>query len=210
VAHGAWFARLLATDGSLSRVLGVESERYPDDSIQDFREGTVDDELLAGWRTQVRFTAGRPTHLDFPPDLLAKAPPLWFVEYHEDEATPPNAAHLIIFTAHEQETGRLLDRASFELLGIPYPRQLAAMRWYPATGRLHQMYVQPAWRRLGLGTVLIYATGTLSVAHGWPRVWAKGPRTEMGEKLRNASPLWINRTDEVSEFVRPMTPGEAS
>jgi GNAT superfamily N-acetyltransferase len=207
--HGAWFARLLHPDGSLSRLVSVESPRYPDDSIHDMAEGAVADEVFVGWRSQAIVERGRVTRLDLAPDVTAKAPGLWFVEFREDETALPVAHHLIAFTGHNQPDGTLLDHDSFSLLGIANRSQLGAIRWYPATGEIHQLYVQPAYRRQGIGRALVYAIGALNIASGRPRVWSQGPRTELGEHFRNASPLWTSRTPETAEFLPPMTPGEA-
>jgi GNAT superfamily N-acetyltransferase len=208
--NGVWYLRVTNHDGSPSRLLAIESSRMPDAAVETVTEADFDDSMVIGWRCQVGFHGGRPANITMAPDLVAKAPDLWFCEFHEDEATPPTAVHLIVFTGHNQPAGALLDHAAVSTAGISYDTQLAAMRFYPATGELHQMYVQPAWRRYGIGRTLIYATGALSIAHGWPRIWAGGLRTEQGEQFRQSSPVWVTRSSDLTETAPPMTPGEAS
>ena len=208
--NGVWYLRVTNQDGSPSRLLGIESSRMPDAAVETVTEAAFDDSMVAGWRCQVGFHNGQPANITMAPDLVAKAPDLWFCEFHEDEATPPTAVHLIVFTGHNQPAGVLLDHAAVSNAGISYDTQLAAMRFYPATGELHQMYVQPAWRRYGIGRALIYATGALSIAHGWPRIWAGGLRTEQGEQFRQSSPVWVTRSSDMTETAPPMTPGEGS
>jgi GNAT superfamily N-acetyltransferase len=97
-----------------------------------------------------------------------------------------------------------------ELAELPIGKsdQLGAVRWYPATGEVDQIYVHPDFRRRRLGSGLVAAAAALSYARGWPRLWSDGQRTELGERFRNASP-WRQRTAQLTHVVRPMTPGEA-
>jgi GNAT superfamily N-acetyltransferase len=83
------------------------------------------------------------------------------------------------------------------------------VRWYPATGEVDQIYVQPAWRRRSIATGLIVAAGALSAARDWPRPWGDGQRTQLGEELRNAAD-WKHRAAELTHIAPPMTPVEGA
>ena len=137
-----------------------------------------------------------------------EAPPLWFAELRESTARPP-AVSLVAFEARPDRgvrAGALLDDVA--LAGVPVVRtdQLAAVRWYPATGEVDQVYVQPQHRRRSLSGAMIGAAATLSYARDWPRLWGDGQRTAIGEQLRNASP-WRHRTADLTHLAPPMTPG---
>ena len=104
--------------------------------------------------------------------------------------------------------GTLLDEVAAAELSAISDDQLGAVRWYPGSGEVDQVYVQPAWRRRNIATVLIVAAKTLTAAREWPRLWGDGQRTAQGERLRNAS-SWRVRTAELTHLAPPMTPGEA-
>lgn len=132
-----------------------------------------------------------------------KAPPLWFVEVRESARTPP-AVSLVAFTGHDVAAGSLRD----DTTGTPATSadQVGAVRWYPASGEIDQIYVQPQWRRRTVGKALIAAAAALSYARDWPRLWSDGQRTELGEKFRNAGE-WRHRAKDLTHLSPPMTPG---
>jgi GNAT superfamily N-acetyltransferase len=135
-----------------------------------------------------------------------KAPPLWFVEYRESTARPP-AVSLMAFSGHGTAPGSLVDQVDVADLPVSGSDQLGAVRWYPATGEVDQVYVQPEWRRRTMAGALIGAAAALSYARSWPRLWGDGQRTEQGEGLRNAS-AWWHRAADLTHIAPPMTPGE--
>jgi GNAT superfamily N-acetyltransferase len=132
-----------------------------------------------------------------------KAPPLWFVEVRESTGTPP-AVNLVAFTGHGVQPGTLRD----DLGGTAATSadQVGALRWYPATGEVDQVYVQPQWRRHTVGGALIAAGAALCAGRDWARLWGDGQRTSVGEDWRNAS-SWAHRTADLTHVAPPMTPG---
>jgi GNAT superfamily N-acetyltransferase len=123
-----------------------------------------------------------------------------------ETAAHPPATNLIAFAGHGVQPGTLLDAAG--LRGrVTSTDQLGAIRWFPATGEVDQVYVDPAWRRRSVGNALINAASALTYAREWPRMWGDGQRTEIGEHFRNASP-WRARTAELTDLAPPMTPDE--
>ena len=133
-----------------------------------------------------------------------KAPPLWFVEVRESAGSPP-AVSLVAFTGHGVPAGSLRDDTG----GTPATNtdQVGAVRWYPATGEVDQIYVQPAWRRHTVGGALIAAAAALSYARDWPRLWSDGQRTKLGEQFVTAAE-WRHRTADLTYLAPPMTPGD--
>jgi GNAT superfamily N-acetyltransferase len=140
------------------------------------------------------------------PRWAPDAPPLWFAELRESAAKPP-AVVLLAFTGAGRQPGDLLDESATRGLPITSADQLGAFRWYPATGEADRLYVQPHWRRRHIAASLMAAAELLSVARGWPRFWADGQRTELGERARNGR-TWAKRTAELTHLHPPMTPGE--
>jgi GNAT superfamily N-acetyltransferase len=134
------------------------------------------------------------------PDL----PPLWFGEVVETAASPP-ATNLLAFAGPHVSPGALLDVSALRGVGVKSEDQVGAVRWYPATGEVDQIYVQPAWRRRRIANALIAAAAALSYAREWPRLWSDGQRTELGEQLRNNS-SWRGRTADLTHLAPAMTP----
>ena len=132
---------------------------------------------------------------------------IWFVEVRESSAQPP-AVNLVAFAGHGQPAGALLDEAAASNLSIGSADQLGALRWWPATGAVDQVYVAPSWRRHGIATIMALTGSGLAIAKGWPRLWADGQRTELGEAFVNAS-AFRNRTEALTHTLAPMTPPEA-
>jgi GNAT superfamily N-acetyltransferase len=135
-----------------------------------------------------------------------KSPQLWFVEVQESAARPP-ATNLVAFTGHGVATGTLLAEVDVEPTGVRSDDQLGAVRWYPATGEIDQIYVAPSWRQHRVGTALVVLGSLLSVARDWPRFWSDGQRTVLGEKFRNGI-AWGHRAAALTHIAPPMTPGE--
>jgi GNAT superfamily N-acetyltransferase len=140
------------------------------------------------------------------PHGAPQAPAMWFAEFDEPHEAPP-AVNLVAFSGHGIEAGSLLDAEQLRSLPVASSDQLGAMRWYPGTGEVDQVYVSPRMRRRTIGGALVAATSALSLARGWPRLWGDGQRTAMGDRWRNASP-WAHRAAELTHLAPPMTPFE--
>jgi GNAT superfamily N-acetyltransferase len=152
--------------------------------------------------------------LAMPTDVLVRGlakestPPMWFTEVRESTGRPP-AVSLLAFTGAGVRAGRILDSTAVADVGVVSANQLAAIRWYPATGEIDQIYVAPEARRRGIATVLVHATAMIAVSRGWKRLWSDGQRTVLGEELRNSRD-WRDRAAELTHIAPPMTPGEAA
>lgn len=183
----------------------VGSGRYPDGTrveldIDAAREQVGEDALcVASYAADRRITGLHVTGRAAP-----KAPPVWFAEIRESTNRPP-AVHLVAFTEHGVAAGTLVDAVDLTDIAVTSEDQLGAVRWYPASGEVDQIYITPSWRRRTVAGALIAAAGTLSVARGWPRLWGDGQRTELGEKLTAAS-TWTHRAAPLTHTAPPMTP----
>jgi GNAT superfamily N-acetyltransferase len=202
-----WLCVIRAADGTALQFVVVESERYPDGMRVEL--GAEAAAVQIGDRALCTVTFGaddRITGLAVAERVAPKAPPTWFAELREPAAQPP-AVTLLAFTGHGQPAGTLVDEADVSNLPVAGSDQTGALRWWPGSGEVDQIYVQPAWRRRGLGTVLLAAGGCLSWARDWPRFWGDGQRTALGEELRNAG-SWQHRWAELTNLAPPMTPGD--
>lgn len=204
---GSWWQCLIrSADGTPERLIAVESARYPDGTRLEFAPELaavqVGDDAVC---TAVFDASGRVRSLEVVARVAPSAPQVWFAEVREPAAAPP-AVSLLAFTGHGQAPGTLLDEADASNVDVGGSDQLGALRWYPATGEVDQIYVQPAWRRRGIASLLLSAGATLSVARDWPRFWSDGQRTALGEELRNGR-SWQHRAADLTHLHPPMTPG---
>lgn len=149
---------------------------------------------------------GAVSRLAVTPHGAPKAPRLWFAELTEPDGTPP-AVNLLAFSGHGIEPDSLIDQIGLPDVAVTSSDQVGAIRWYPGTGEVDQVYVSPRMRRQNIGGALVAATSALSLARGWPRLWGDGQRTAMGDRWRNASP-WAHRAAELTNLAPPMTPFE--
>lgn len=204
----SWWWCLVRGDGDRpTRLIEVESDRYPDGAQVELGAEAA--------RIQIGRHAICTADLDddrvvrrlhVAPGWAPSAPLIWFAELRESAAHPPAVA-LLAFTGAGRKPGELLDEAALRGVSVGSADQLGAFRWYPATGEADQLYVQPQWRRRHIAASLLAAAELLSVARGWPRFWADGQRTELGERARNAR-SWAQRTADLTHLHPPMTPAE--
>jgi GNAT superfamily N-acetyltransferase len=205
---GWWWARCRATADAPARIVFVHGNQHADGTAVDWPHGTPLPAAEDGaWGVAVLDDLGLPTDIHLATDAFApKARPVWFCEVRELTADPP-AVNLLAFTGAGVRAGRVLDEPAAREAGATTADQVGAVRWWPASGEIDQIYVQPQWRRRHVATVLLHAAAMLSVARGWARLWSDGQRTELGEQLRNARD-WRQRAAELTHVAPPMTLGE--
>jgi GNAT superfamily N-acetyltransferase len=139
----------------------------------------------------------------------AGAPLLWYVEL-PDPGAAPAAATLLAFSDPRHPEGTVLtaDRARAD--GVSSGEQVAALRWWTASGVVHQLYVAPAQRRRGVATKLSHVAYGLQMARGLPPLHGDGRRTDDGERWRRGVPAYAAaRMAPWSQRLPSMTPGEA-
>ena len=133
---------------------------------------------------------------------LPGAPLLWYVEVIE-----PGASTLVAFSDARFADGTLVDARAVRTAGVDGARQVGALRWWPGTGLVHQIYVTPVHRRRGVGHKLSRAVFGLQAARGLPPLHGDGRRTELGEEWRSGLPAAVAaRMAPLSEVMPPMTP----
>lgn len=139
------------------------------------------------------------------------APAVWFVYVPEPQATPA-AANLVAYRVDSLSpelalpVGTVISANRFPVLGVPNDSQVAAIRWYPRDGLIHQVFVKPEARRQSLGTVMIYAASAFHQANSWPgRLHGDGRRTDLGDKFV-AGLRHPQRYAPLTEVQPPMDP----
>ena len=205
---GWWQCLAVDADRAPAWFAVVWSDRHPDGHRVELVAAAAEREVGVDAMGVATYGADREvTGLRLGPRGAPAGPAVWFAEYRETNSTPP-AVSLMAFAGHGVRAGTLVDPAGLAELPVVTDDQLAAVRWYPGTGEVDQIYVRPDRRRQRLGNAMIGAAATLSYARGWPRLWSDGQRTDLGERFRNAS-SWQHRTTDLTHLAPPMTPGEA-
>lgn len=125
--------------------------------------------------------------------FVPKAPPMRWVERTDTDAHPP-ATFLEAHDATEGERDVLLTASDTDPIGWA--------RWFPLTGLIDDIWVDPEHRRRGIATALLYAADTLSVARDWRRLWADGQRTDLGDQLREGG-QWRARAADRTHLAPP-------
>jgi GNAT superfamily N-acetyltransferase len=205
---GWWHCLALRDSGEPAWFAVVWSNRHPDGARIDLPLDSAtrevgDDAVCTATYDESRHV----TELRVGTRGAPHAPPLWFAEIRESSAHPP-AVNLMAFVSEVAPTGALVEANRLRELAVGSENQVGAIRWYPATGEVDQMYVAPKWRRRRISGALVGAAAALSYARDWPRLWGDGQRTAIGETVRNASP-WRTRTADLTHVAPPMTPGES-
>jgi hypothetical protein len=204
-----WWARVPSGNGEPERLVFVHTDEHPYRTAVDWPPGRPLPTAEQGaWGVVSLDELGMPTDIRLATEVFApKAPPAWFCEVRQLTEDPP-AVNLVAFTGRAVPAGRVLDEPATLETGATSADQLGAVRWWPGSGEVDQVFVQPAWRRRHVATLLLHAAGMLAAARGWAALWSDGQRTEMGEVLRNAREDWKHRADDLTHVAPPMTLGE--
>lgn len=206
--HSWWQALVRGREREPDRLVLVSSARHPDGARVELDAAALRRQAGVHVVCEAILGPADVTGLRVGPHVAPKAPPVWFLEVPEPDRSPP-ATNLLAFATGGPTAGSLVGREQASGLPLTRADQLGAIRWYPATGEVDQVYVGPAQRRQHLGSALITAAATLSVARDWPRLWGDGHRTALGEDLRNAR-SWRDRAADLTHLAPPMTPPDPS
>jgi GNAT superfamily N-acetyltransferase len=186
-------------------LLGFGTDEQPDGAIVDLDP----DAALPAHPLMSAYTDagnGRVRSVHVSGAVAPTAPPLWYVEHPQTAERPP-AMVLIAFSTSDLPDGSVIDDATFTEMDVRNADQAGAIRWWPATGLVHQIYVTPAMRRRGIGTKLLAAAGAYRAARGWAPIWANGERTDLGEVHTRALPApFQGRLTPRTRVMPPMTP----
>jgi GNAT superfamily N-acetyltransferase len=198
---GIWWGRRAATSPPGAHdVLVIPGDEHPDGTLVDL-DGDPPRPPIVTARVD---SAGRITQVDVAPELAGPAPALWYVEAPEIAANPP-AMVLIAYSTRDLADGTVVDNATFTAMPVASDVQVAAIRWWPANGQIHQIYVGPGHRRQGIGRKLFAAAAGYVAGRGWPRLWVSGERTDLGEAaLRHAPDYFAGRVTPRHTHSPPM------
>lgn len=192
----AWYSRLRSPDDGTWELCLHDGDEHEDGAVVDDRS-SHDRTLVTA-----RVSSDGVRSLEVFGDLR-----LWFVAFAEPTAQPP-AMTLVAFDTPDKAAGSVVSAADLVALPVSSDQQVGAVRWFTGTGQVHQVYVAPSRRRQGIGTALLLAAGTFAVASGWPRLWANGERTDLGESLATRGPEVLRRRATArTRTLPPMTPG---
>jgi hypothetical protein len=184
-----WYRRGEAIGNGRAEVSSHFNDAHPDGAVVSAHdEPSCDNEV---WHA--RDSHAGIMHIDIDPASIPNAPPVWFVYVPEPQASPA-AANLVAYEVDGATpsskppslppAGTVISAQRFPVLGVPNDAQVAAIRWYPHDGLIHQVYVRQDARRKSLGTLMIYAASALHQSHGWPGViHGDGRRTDLGDKF---------------------------
>ena len=202
-----WRCRALADDGSLRWFAMVRSHRYADGETVELPDAAA--RRAVGQDADVTAHlegTGRVVRIDLTPRAGWTVPQLWFAELAEPRATPP-AVTVVAFSGHDVAPASVLRNEHLRELGVTSADQVGAIRWYPVTGEVDQVYVAPDWRRRRVASTLAAVAGILNEVGGLPRLWGDGQRTELGEQWRRTA-TWADRGAPLTHVAPPMTPDD--
>ena len=133
------------------------------------------------------------------------APPLWFVALPEADRVPRSVS-LVAFLGELRPPGTIVNDAEFFSMAVRSEEQVAALRWSIEDGTVDQVFVDPAWRRKGVGSSTIYTADGSHQFNGWPgRLKSDGRRTEMGDTFV-ATLRFPQRIEPLQDLSPPMDP----
>jgi GNAT superfamily N-acetyltransferase len=198
-----WYARLPAEHPAERVLVAVLSDAFPAGSLVDLPEPR----RPRGWRVAVRTAGPAVRSVEV---ALPDAPLLWYVELAEPDAQPA-ATTLIAFSDRRCPDGAFLTAEQANAAGVTGGSQVAAIRWWPPTGLVHQLYVASRHRRRGVAGKLVQAAFGVQAARGLPRLHGDGRRTDLGEQFRNGLPEYASwRLAPWSQRLPPMDPAAVS
>lgn len=181
-----WGRRPAASPPGAHDVLVIPGDEHPDGALVDLDGEPPRTPIVT---THVDPT-GRIRSIDVTAELTGAAPPLWYVEIPETSDQPP-AMVLVAYSTADLADGTVIDNATFAAMPVRSDAQVAAIRWWPANGQIHQIYVGPEHRRKGIGRKLGAAAGGYVAARGWSRLWVSGERTDLGETMLEHAPEYF-------------------
>jgi ribosomal protein S18 acetylase RimI-like enzyme len=179
-----WYVRERRDDSELLAVRAYTSDAHPDGSVIDASSADVGD--IAASLKAFEIGAGPErsiARLTLEPWIAPGAPEVWFCCVDEPRA-PRSAANLVAFANDRLPAGTIVSSMQFPTLGVSSAEQAGAIRWYHDGATIHQIYVAENYRRMHLGTVLIYGAEALHQANGWPGfLRGDGRRTDLGSRF---------------------------
>lgn len=191
-------------DGGTGHMVSYRSTRFDDGTVVDRDDLTETDLTEDEFRWEADFDPanGRLLSVD-----VRGGPPMWFVEDDSGMSADPLEMALIAFASFHFPPGFMLSNDEFEGMPVTSEEQIGAIKWWPGNGQIHEIYVQPAHRRQGVGGALIHAAGAHQITAGRPTLWSSGERTDLGEAFARARGGAL-RAAPWGRRMPPMTPDD--
>ncbi len=202
----AWYHRERYDDARRTwQVTCYLGDRFPDGEVAPVSGPEDLDGAVRLWHATTD-EAGRPQLL-VEAAAAPQAPDVWFVAIPHPRTDPP-CFDLVAFATEDLPPGTVVDNPTFTAMPVRSRDQAAAIRWFPDTGVVDQVFVSKPLRRTQLATKLVYAASAYHQHQGWPgRLHSDGRRTHLGERfvagLRHPS-----RVAPWTETAPPMDPDE--
>jgi hypothetical protein len=200
----AWYHREAFDDATRTwRVSCYLSDRFPDGEVAAVHGPDDLDGAFRLWHAATDVD-GRP-QLQISEQVAPEAPAVWFVGVPHRDHDPPSF-DLVAFRTHHVPMGTVIDNPAFMALPVRTDEQVGAIRWFPSTAVVDQVFVVEGLRRSGLATTLVYAASAYHQMQGWPgRLHSDGRRTELGQRFV-AGLRHPDRIAPWTGYSRPMDP----
>lgn len=203
-----WHCLARREDGTIAWFAGVESSAYADRERVELPEDEAL-ELIGDAPTSFADldAEGLVERVRLRGDVRSSMPGLWFLEVPDQVEGVAPGMSLLAFEGHEVAPDSVRRGTVPGEPPVTSADQLAAVRWYPDSGKVDQIYVAPSARRRGVATALVSVAAVLSGARGEPRLWGDGQRTDLGEAWVGAHD-WGSLAAPRTHVAPPMTPGD--
>lgn len=203
-ARNALYVRRGKLSSGLWNVSAFGQDAAADGTLQ---HGGDEPDYEAAWR--VSEPAAGLVHVTVGSYLIPSPPALWYVWVDEPKAAPA-ATNLVAFGGDRFAPGTIINHYTFATAGVSNGDQAGAVRWYPADGQVHQVYVSTAWRRMFVASTMLYVADAFHQANGWEgRLHGDGRRTALGQMLV-AGLRHPNRAKQLTQQMPPMDEGDYS
>jgi len=199
-----WYARrTIGPDGEFE-LYGIHNDEYPDSTVVEVPAALSASDARPIVDRAIYRADGHPLAVKVTEYASKNQPDLWYVSHPEPDADP--VAHtLIAFSTADFADGVVVQPAALDGLGIDRAGQVGAVRWWTASGQVHQIYVAPRWRRRGVASKMVLVASAFGLGWGWPRLWGSGELTDLGEAWIGDA-LWRARVPPRTKRLPPMTP----
>ena len=180
--RNAWYHREAYDEATRTwRVSCYLSDRFPDGEVAPVSGPEDLDGAFRLWRASID-DEGRPV-LEVAHEAAPKAPDVWYCAVPHRDHDPPSF-DLVAFRTDHVPWDTVIDNPAFMVLPVRSADQVGAIRWFPSTAIVDQVFVGQDLRRSQLGTKLIYAASAYHQLKGWEgRLHSDGRRTELGQRF---------------------------
>lgn len=176
----------------------VNSDRFPHGTPVDLAALDARGKRPAGWLVDVRYRACDGTVLRAEVSRASTGPggPLWFAEIAHATSEVPSSS-LLAFAGAAYPPGTLVGPHEVARRGLRMNDRVGELRWWTRSGVVDTVQVEPAFRRHGIGRVLVVVAEGLCAVRGWAPLTGDGRVTDSGaDWLAGAPAYWRPRLAE--------------